>query len=155
MNSHSTQSELPSSKTARVPTTSSMLCTVTPRLKGEKATTIDKRSTRPQRQSHFICFYPLSRKKTICLKNLFITSKLGSWKPYLWLKYWPSPGKSHSRDVIKIFCIKEPGEIWSVPWQASSYLDMSCQKKCQGVKNLKTMQRRLLNQVGMFQLANS
>ena len=28
-------------------------------------------------------------------------------------------------------------------------------KKCQGVKNLKTMQRRLLNQVGMFQLANS
>ena len=89
---------------------------------------IDKRSTRPQRQSHFICSYPLSRKKTICLKNLFITSKLGSWEPYLWLKYWPSPGKSHSRDVIKIFCIKEPSEIWSVPWQASSYLDMSCQK---------------------------
>ena len=48
--------------------------------RGKQSKKIDKRSTRPQRQSHFICSFPLSRKKNNLFEKPFHNIKDGIMK---------------------------------------------------------------------------
>ena len=136
-------------------TTSSMLCTVTPRLKGKNKAKKLIKDQRDLNDSHTSSASTPCQGKNNLFEKPFHNIKAGIMKTLSLIKIlaqsWQKSQSWYYQDILhKGTCRDLIGSMTSIfiSWHVLS-------KKCQGVKNLKTMQRRLLNQVGMFQLANS